>query len=105
MYKRQIPIRINPDGSTIRIRDVARAELGTESYESDTKLNGKPAAGMLIRLASGANALDTSKLIKAKMGELEPFFPPSVKVSYPYETTPFVTVTSATSATYVSKEK
>ncbi|MBK8573433.1 MAG: efflux RND transporter permease subunit [Holophagaceae bacterium] len=87
-----IPIRINPDGSTIRIRDVARAELGTESYESDTKLNGKPAAGMLIRLASGANALDTSKLIKAKMGELEPFFPPSVKVSYPYETTPFVTV-------------
>ena len=90
-----IPLRINPDGSTIRLRDVARTELGTESYESDTKLNGKPAAGMLIRLASGANALDTSKLIKAKMDELSPFFPPSVKVSYPYETTPFVSVAIA----------
>jgi hydrophobe/amphiphile efflux-1 (HAE1) family protein len=90
-----IPLRINADGSTIRLRDVARTELGTESYESDTKLDGKPAAGMLIRLASGANALDTSKLIKAKMGELEPFFPPGVKVSYPYETTPFVSVAIA----------
>jgi hydrophobe/amphiphile efflux-1 (HAE1) family protein len=87
-----VPLRINPDGSTIRLRDVARTELGTESYESDTRLNGKPAAGMLIRLASGANALDTSKLIKAKVGDLAPYFPPSVEASYPYETTPFVTV-------------
>ena len=87
-----IPLRINPDGSTIRLRDVARTELGTESYESDTRLNGQPAAGMLIRLASGANALDTSKLIKAKLNELSPFFPKGVKVDYPYETTPFVSV-------------
>jgi len=87
-----IPLRINPDGSTIRLRDVARTELGTESYESDTRLNGQPAAGMLIRLASGANALDTSKLIKAKLNELAPYFPPGVKVDYPYETTPFVSV-------------
>jgi hydrophobe/amphiphile efflux-1 (HAE1) family protein len=87
-----IPLRINADGSTIRLRDVARTELGTESYESDTKLNGQPAAGMLIRLASGANALDTSKLVKAKLNELSPYFPPGVKVDYPYETTPFVTV-------------
>jgi len=90
-----IPLRINPDGSTVRLRDVARTELGTESYESDTKLDGKPAAGMLIRLASGANALDTSKLIKAKMDDLAPFFPAGVKVSYPYETTPFVSVAIA----------
>ena len=87
-----IPLRINPDGSTIRLRDVARTELGTESYESDTKLNGQPAAGMLIRLASGANALDTSKLVKAKLNELAPYFPPGVQVDYPYETTPFVSV-------------
>ncbi|GLH65963.1 efflux RND transporter permease subunit [Geothrix edaphica] len=87
-----IPLRINPDGSTIRLRDVARTELGTESYESDTKLNGQPAAGMLIRLASGANALDTSKLVKGKLNELAPYFPPGVRVDYPYETTPFVSV-------------
>ena len=87
-----IPLRINPDGSSIRLRDVARAELGTESYESETRLNGGPAAGMLIRLASGANALDTSKLIKAKLNELQPYFPAGVKVDYPYETTPFVSV-------------
>ncbi|NTV73010.1 MAG: efflux RND transporter permease subunit [Holophaga sp.] len=87
-----IPLRINADGSTIRLRDVARTELGTESYESDTRLNGQPAAGMLIRLASGANALDTSKLIKAKMDTLATYFPEGVKAEYPYETTPFVSV-------------
>jgi len=87
-----IPLRINADGSTIRLRDVARTELGTESYESDTRLNGQPAAGMLIRLASGANALDTSKLIKAKMDTLAPYFPEGVRAEYPYETTPFVSV-------------
>jgi len=90
-----IPLRTNPDGSTIRLRDVARTELGTESYESDTRLNGNPAAGMLIRLASGANALDTSNLIKAKLNELSPFFPAGVQVDYPYETTPFVSVAIA----------
>jgi len=90
-----IPLRTNPDGSTIRLRDVARTELGTESYESDTRLNGNPAAGMLIRLASGANALDTSTLIKAKLNELSPFFPAGVQVDYPYETTPFVSVAIA----------
>jgi len=90
-----IPLRTNPDGSTIRLRDVARTELGTESYESDTRLNGNPAAGMLIRLASGANALDTSNLIKAKLNELSPYFPAGVHVDYPYETTPFVSVAIA----------
>ncbi|MFA6319220.1 MAG: efflux RND transporter permease subunit [Elusimicrobiota bacterium] len=90
-----IPLRINPDGSTIRLKDVARTELGTESYESETRLNGNPAAGMLIRLASGANALDTSKLVKAKLNELSPYFPTGVEVDYPYETTPFVSVAIA----------
>ena len=87
-----IPLRINPDGSTVHLRDVARVELGTENYGSETSLNGKPVAGMIIRLASGANALDTSKLIKAKMDEMSKFFPAGVTVAYPYETTPFVSV-------------
>jgi hydrophobe/amphiphile efflux-1 (HAE1) family protein len=87
-----IPLRINPDGSTVHLRDVARIELGTENYGSETSLNGKPVAGMIVRLASGANALDTSKLIKAKMDEMSKFFPASVTVAYPYETTPFVSV-------------
>ncbi len=87
-----IPLRINPDGSTVHLRDVARIELGTENYGSETSLNGKPVAGMIVRLASGANALDTSKLIKAKMDEMARFFPAGVKVAYPYETTPFVSV-------------
>ncbi|MBI1753555.1 MAG: efflux RND transporter permease subunit [Acidobacteria bacterium] len=90
-----IPLRINADGSTIRIRDVARTELGTESYESESALNGRPTAGMMIRLASGANALDTSKLIKAKMDSLSRYFPAGVQVDYPYETTPFVSVAIA----------
>ncbi len=89
---REIPLRINPDGSTIHLRDVARIELGTENYGSETSLNGKPVAGMIVRLASGANALDTSKLIKAKMDEMSKFFPTGVTVAYPYETTPFVSV-------------
>ncbi len=88
----EIPLRINPDGSTVRLRDVARIELGTESYESEVNLNGKPASGMAIRLASGANALNTARLIKAKVDELSTYFPQGVKAVYPYETTPFVSV-------------
>ena len=87
-----IPIRINSDGSTIRIKDVARAEMGTESYQTQTQSDGHPAAGMIIRLAAGANALDTSRNIKAKMDELSHYFPSGVVASYPYETTPFVSV-------------
>jgi len=87
-----IPIRINADGSTIRLRDVARVELGTETYANSNNLNGHASAGMIIRLASGANALDTSRLAKAKMDELAKYFPPGLKVDYPYETTPFVSV-------------
>jgi hydrophobe/amphiphile efflux-1 (HAE1) family protein len=87
-----IPLRINPDGSSIRLRDVARTELGTESYDADSRMNGKPAAVVMIHLATGANALDTSRNVKAKMDELSHYFPAGVKVAYPYETTPFVSV-------------
>ena len=87
-----IPVRINSDGSTVRLKDVARAELGTEAYETRTLTNGLPSAGMVIRLASGANALDTSKNVKDKMQELARYFPAGVEASYPYDTTPFVSV-------------
>jgi len=88
----EIPLRINGDGSIVRLRDVARMELGTESYQAEAMYNGKPAGGLVIRLASSANALDTSRAVKAKMEELSKYFPPGMKVVYPYETTPFVSV-------------
>ena len=87
-----IPIRINPDGSIVRIRDVGRTELGTEFYDIQASYNGKPAAGLAIRQAAGANALDTADAVKAKMEEMSRFFPAGMKVVYPYDTTPFIRV-------------
>ena len=87
-----IPIRINPDGSTVRISDVGRTELGTESYDIQVFHNGKSSAAMAIRQAAGANALDTADAVKAKMAEMSRFFPSGMKVVYPYDTTPFVKV-------------
>lgn len=87
-----ILLRANPDGSTVRLRDVARMELGSENYEAMGFLDGKPATGMALRLASGANALETARLVKEKMAELSKFFPHGLKVLYPYDTTPFVQI-------------
>ena len=87
-----IPIRTNPDGSIVRVKDVGRTELGTESYDVEGFYNGKPAAGMAIRQVAGANALDTADAIRAKLEEMSQFFPPGMKVVYPYDTTPFVRV-------------
>jgi len=87
-----IPVRINPDGSIVRIKDVGRAELGTDAYDIEAFHNGRPAAGMAIRQAAGANALDTADAVKAKMAEMSRYFPPGMKVVYPYDTTPFVKV-------------
>jgi hydrophobe/amphiphile efflux-1 (HAE1) family protein len=87
-----IPIRINPDGSVVRVRDIGRTELGTETYDIDVAYNGKPAGGLSIRQAAGANALDTADAVKAKMEELSRFFPTGMKVVYPYDTTPFIKV-------------
>ncbi|MDF0488872.1 efflux RND transporter permease subunit [Sphingobium sp. H39-3-25] len=89
---RQILLRTNTDGSTVRIADVARVEIGSESYEVDAKYNGHPAAGFAIRLASGANALDTINALKARVDELSSTFPPGVKVAFAYDSTPFVRV-------------
>ena len=87
-----IPIRINSDGSVIRVKDVGRTELGAESYNVVSSQNGYPVGGLAIRQAPGANALKTASAIKAKIKELEPSFPKGVKVTYPYDTTPFVRV-------------
>jgi hydrophobe/amphiphile efflux-1 (HAE1) family protein len=87
-----IPLRSNPDGSIVRIRDVGRTELGTEQYDVDARYNGKPAGGLAIRQAAGANALETADAIRAKVEEMSHFFPPGLKVVYPYDTTPFVAV-------------
>ncbi len=87
-----IPLRTNPDGSIVRVSDVGRTELGTESYDIEAHFNGKPAAAMAIRQAAGANALETADNIRAKMEEMSHFFPAGMKVIYPYDTTPFVRV-------------
>jgi multidrug efflux pump len=83
-------LKVNPDGSQIRIKDVARVDLGEETYVFDTKYNGKPAAGFGIQLATGANALATAKAVRDRIAELQPNFPHGLVVQYPYDTTPFV---------------
>jgi len=87
-----ILLKENPDGSQVRLRDVARVELGAESYALGGKYNGHPAAGLAIKLASGANALETADAIHATMDKLKPLFPPGVRLDYPYDTTPFVRI-------------
>jgi len=72
-----IPVRVNPDGSVVRIGDVGRTELGTESYDTDAHYNGKPTAALAIRQIAGANALDTADAVKAKMKEMSRYFPPA----------------------------
>jgi HAE1 family hydrophobic/amphiphilic exporter-1 len=87
-----IPLRTNPDGSIVRIQDIGRAELGAEDYSVQVTYNSKPASGMAIRQAAGANALETADNVRAKLEEMSQFFPAGVRVVYPYDTTPFVKV-------------
>ncbi|MBS0307430.1 MAG: efflux RND transporter permease subunit, partial [Proteobacteria bacterium] len=89
---RNIIVRSNPDGSTLKLGEVARVELGAESYDFLTHYNGKPATGVAISLATGANALDTATGIQAKLNELKPFFPQGLVAVTPFDTTPFVRV-------------
>lgn len=87
-----IPVRINPDGSSVRLRDVGRSELGSEIYDIEVAYNGKAAGGIAIRQAAGANALDTADAVKAKLEEMSRFFPSGLKIIYPHDTTPFIRV-------------
>ncbi|KTD98095.1 efflux RND transporter permease subunit [Pseudoalteromonas sp. H71] len=87
---RDILVKTNADGSFVRLSDVARVELGGESYRVVARYDGKPASGLGIKLASGANALDTAQGVKDAIAELEPFFPEGLEAVVPYDTTPFV---------------
>ncbi|MFV0664002.1 efflux RND transporter permease subunit [Denitromonas sp.] len=87
-----ILLRSARNGGEVRLRDVARIEIGAQSYETVARFNGQPAAGMGIRLASGANALDTADRIRAKLDDMAPYFPAGVKYVIPYDTTPFVRI-------------
>ncbi len=87
---REILLKVNSDGSQVRLKDVGQVELGAERTAITALYNGKPAAGIGIKLATGANALDTAKAIRQTLAELQPFFPPGVEVVYPYDTSPVV---------------
>ena len=86
----QIVLRAETDGGLVLLKDVARVEVGAENYSTIARYNGRPSAGMAIRLAAGANALDTADLIKQKIEEYSAFFPPNVSYVIPYDTAPFV---------------
>src|SRR5579864_2625459 len=88
----RVLLKVNTDGSQVRLKDVAEINLGAESYSIHTEYNGRPAGGIAIKLATGANALETANAVRATMDKLAPFFPPGLKLIYPYDTTPFVRV-------------
>ena len=87
-----ILLRTNPDGSQLRLRDVARVELNGETFNTLVKYNGNHAIGLQFLLASGANSLDTARGIKDKLESLSAFFPPGLKYVHTYDTTPFVEI-------------
>ena len=88
----QILLRSSTQGGEVRLKDVARVEIGAESYGIVGRYNGHPAAGIGIKLAAGENALDTANAVRAKMEEMKPYFPAGVEVVVPYDTTPFVKI-------------
>jgi len=83
-------LKVNPDGSQVRLKDVAKVNLGGENYNFDSKYNNQAAAGFGIQLAPGANALQTADAVRAKVAELSKYFPHGMVVHYPNDTTPFV---------------
>ena len=87
-----IILRSNPDGSAVHLSDVARIELGAQSYVFDIEVNGKSAAGMAMQLSAGANALSAAKGIRSRMLELEQSFPQDIGWTVPFDTTPFITI-------------
>jgi multidrug efflux pump len=89
---RNIVVRSNPDGSVLKLGDVARVELGADTYEVLSRYNGQPASGMAIQLATGANALETARRVQQALDQLAPFFPAGLKAVVPFDTTPFVRV-------------
>lgn len=87
-----VPIRTQPDGSALLVKDVARVELGSSDYNFSSKVNGKNAAGMAIRLAPGSNAVETIKRVKVAMEQMQPYFPPNVMYQLSYDSSAFVSI-------------
>ena len=89
---KQILLKVNSNGSQVRLKDVAEIGLGSENFSISAKHDGKPASGMALRLATGANVLDTITAVRQTIAELEPYFPKGVRVLYPYDTAPVVSM-------------
>ncbi|TPL06116.1 MULTISPECIES: efflux RND transporter permease subunit [unclassified Mesorhizobium] len=87
---RNIILKSQTDGSLVRLNDVATVELGAKSYTTQAHYNGKPAAGVAINLATGANAINTAEAVRSTINRLSSTFPQGVEVVYPYDTSPFV---------------
>jgi multidrug efflux pump len=87
-----IVLRANPDGSTVRLKDVARIEIGGQAYSTSTRLNGRSSAGIGVQLSPSGNALETAKLIKARMQQLQKYFPKGMRYDIPYDSTKFIQI-------------
>ena len=87
-----IVLRANTDGSSVRLKDVARIELGAQTYATSARFNGKPAVGLGVQLTPTANALATATAVKKRLGELQQFFPQGVSYAVPYDSSTFITV-------------
>jgi multidrug efflux pump len=85
-------LRANADGSTVRLKDVARIELGAQTYATSARLNGKPSTGIGVQLSPTGNAMATAKAVRTKMDELERFFPKGMKWTIPYDSSRFVDI-------------
>lgn len=85
-----ILLKVNPDGSQVRLRDVAKVDLGPQDYSISATYNGKPSAGMALRLASGANVLDAINAVRATVDGIKGSLPDGVQVTFPYDTSPVV---------------
>ncbi|KQQ88059.1 efflux RND transporter permease subunit [Massilia sp. Leaf139] len=87
-----IVLRANPDGSTVRLKDVARIEIGAQAYGTSARLNGKPSTGIGVQLAPSGNALETARLVRERMEELSKFFPPGMKATVPFDSSKFIDI-------------
>ena len=87
-----VVLRANTNGSTVRLKDVARIELGAQAYATSARLNGKPSTGIGVQLTPSGNALAAAKAVRAKMEELKPYFPPGVSYAIPYDSSRFVSI-------------
>ena len=87
-----IVLRANPDGSTVRLKDVARIEIGGQNYGTSARLNGKPSTGIGVQLSPSGNALETAKLVRARMEELSRYFPPGMKWAIPFDSSSFIDI-------------